>query len=92
MISEFRFLNNINLINEIVIDNSNEIASKIDPNIEVIKNKLYVPTFDDSQIKLRDLVYKNAKERYGENIDHRIKNRIDKELNPIIKYGYSVIY
>ena len=92
MISEFTFLNNINLINEIVIDNSNEIASKIDPNIEVIKNKLYVPTFDDSQIKLRDLVYKNAKERYGENIDHRIKNRIDKELNPIIKYGYSVIY
>lgn len=92
MISEFKFLDNIDLIKEIVIDNTNVIAAQIDPSIEVIKDKLYVPNFDDSDHKLKDLVYKNALDIYGSNIDEKIKNRIDKELNSIIKYGYSVIY
>ncbi|AWX42547.1 DNA polymerase III polC-type [Metamycoplasma cloacale] len=92
MLDEFSFLNDANLIKEIVIKNPKMISDSIDSNIEVIKNKLYVPTFDDSANKLRDLVYKNAHQRYGQNIDPIIQARIEKELNPIIKYGYSVIY
>lgn len=92
MLKEFAFLNDSYLINEIVIENPNKIANEISSNIQVIKDKLYVPTFDNSPQKLREVVYKTLKERYGDNPDPIIVKRIEKELNPIIKYGYSVIY
>ena len=59
MISEFSFLDDINLINEIVIDNTNEIANKIDSNIEMIKNELCVSTSNQSNRKLKELFLKN---------------------------------
>ncbi|WAM05381.1 hypothetical protein OM999_03275 [Mycoplasmopsis cynos] len=39
-----------------------------------------------------ELVYKNAKLKYGDDLPIIVKNRIEKELNPIIKYGFDVIY
>lgn len=48
--------------------------------------------FDDSKIKSLELVYKNAKLKYGDDLPIVVKNRIEKELNPIIKYGFDVIY
>ncbi|RMA78547.1 DNA polymerase-3 subunit alpha (Gram-positive type) [Metamycoplasma subdolum] len=92
MIQEFAFLKNDKLIQEIVIDNSINIAQQIDNNIKVLKQGLHCPIFDNSDENLRKLVYEKASERYGENIDQRIKERIDRELEPIIKYGYSVTY
>lgn len=92
MLSEFSFLNNGNLVEDIVVNNTHKIANMIDDNIEIIKKKLYVPNFDNSDKKLKDLVLENAKKIYGDKIDERIKQRIEKELNSIIKYGYSVIY
>lgn len=92
MLDEFAFLRNQDLIKEIVIDNTYEIANQIEKNIEIIKNKLYIPKFDESDKKLEELVYKEALERYGKNIDPIIAERIHKELSSIIKYGYSVIY
>nr|WP_307906897.1 hypothetical protein [Mycoplasmopsis bovis] len=61
-------------------------------NIEVIKSGLFTPEFDDSKKKLYDLVYKNAYAKYGEKLPEIIQKRIDSELNPIIKYGFDVIY
>ncbi|SGA31219.1 DNA polymerase III polC-type [Chlamydia abortus] len=92
MLDEFAFLRNQDLVKEIVIDNTYEIANQIEKNIEIIKNKLYIPKFDESDKKLEELVYKEALERYGKNIDPIIAERIHKELSSIIKYGYSVIY
>ncbi|ACF07486.1 DNA polymerase III polC-type [Metamycoplasma arthritidis] len=92
MKDEFKFLNDGTLINEIVVDNTHKLAEQITPKIEVIKDKLYFPTFDDSANKLKEVVYQTAKERYGNNIDEKILSRIEKELGPITKYGYSVIY
>ncbi|AZZ65601.1 PolC-type DNA polymerase III [Metamycoplasma phocicerebrale] len=91
MLDEFVFLGDEKLIKDIVIRNPKKIASQIEK-VEVIKDKLYVPKFDDSPTKLRNLVYQNLKERYGDNPDSLIVERVEKELNPIIKYGYSVIY
>ncbi|KDE44413.1 PolC-type DNA polymerase III [Metamycoplasma hyosynoviae] len=92
MKNEFLFLNDANLINEIVVENTHKIADMVESNLEIIKNKLFIPIFDNSDKNLKSLVYENATKRYGENIDVKIKERIDKELNSIIKYGYSVIY
>ncbi|MBN4089618.1 PolC-type DNA polymerase III [Mycoplasma enhydrae] len=91
MLDEFLFLGDEKIIKDIVINNPKAIAAQIEP-IQVIKDKLYVPTFDDSPKKLRNLVYENLKIKYGDNVDSSIIERVEKELNPIIKYGYSVIY
>ncbi|WP_306766856.1 PolC-type DNA polymerase III [Metamycoplasma neophronis] len=92
MLKEFNFLNDGMLVRDIVVNNTHKIADQIEGNIEVIKNKLYFPEFDNSPEKLRAVVYKNLSDRYGENPDQYILDRIEKELNPIIKYGYSVTY
>ncbi|UUM25596.1 PolC-type DNA polymerase III [Mycoplasmopsis agalactiae] len=91
MLEQFAFLNDKKLAEEIVIDNTQKIANMAE-NIEVIKNGLFTPEFDDSKKKLHDLVYKNAHAKYGENLPELIQKRIDSELNPIIKYGFDVIY
>ncbi|WP_331838387.1 PolC-type DNA polymerase III [Mycoplasmopsis agalactiae] len=91
MLEQFAFLNDKKLAEEIVIDNTQKIANMAE-NIEVIKTGLFTPEFDDSKKKLHDLVYKNAHAKYGENLPELIQKRIDSELNPIIKYGFDVIY
>ena len=88
----FQFLNSSALVEEIVVTNPNQLNDLIDEDIEVIKTKLYAPNFDDSSNKLKDLVYENAYKIYGKNLPSIIKERIDHELEPIIKYGFSVVY
>ncbi|WP_426461362.1 PolC-type DNA polymerase III [Mycoplasma hafezii] len=92
MLEEFKFLDNLDLIKEIVIENSNKIADLVDDNIIVIRDKLYTPIFDDSQTKLKELVYKTAHEKYGEQLPQIIEERLEKEITPILKYGFDVIY
>ena len=91
MIENFAFLEDVNFIKEVVIENTNKIADMIE-DIEVIKDKLYTPKFGDSDKNLTDLVYKRARKIYGENLPDLIKKRLEKELKPITKYGFSVIY
>ncbi|WP_029905458.1 PolC-type DNA polymerase III [Mycoplasmopsis opalescens] len=91
MLEQFSFLGDQELINEIVIKNTQLIANMCEK-IEIIKKDLYTPKFDNSPVKLKELVYKNARERYGEILPDIIEKRIDAELTPIIKYGFDVIY
>ena len=91
MIQELSFLDDITLIKEIVIDNTNRIADLIE-DIQVIKDDLYTPKFGDSNKDLTDLVYKNARKKYGAQLPKIIEERIERELTPIIKYGFAVIY
>ncbi|MGL4343114.1 MAG: PolC-type DNA polymerase III [Metamycoplasmataceae bacterium] len=92
MLEEFSFLNSEKLAFEIVVQNTQILNNLIDDNIEVIKNKLYTPNFDNSDEKLKDLVYENAYKIYGPNLPLIVEKRIQKELEPIIKYGFSVVY
>ncbi|MGL6125028.1 MAG: PolC-type DNA polymerase III [Metamycoplasmataceae bacterium] len=92
MLENFKFLNDENLAYEIVVQNSNLITDMIDENIEVIKNKLYTPKFDDSDNKLKELVYNEAYQIYGDKLPSIVSERIERELEPILKYGFSVIY
>lgn len=92
MLENFQFLNDEKLAYEIVVENSNMIANLIDGEIEVIKNKLYAPKFDDSDNKLKELVYKEAHEIYGNQLPIIVSERIERELKPILEYGFSVVY
>ncbi len=91
MLEAFAWLEDSELIKEIVITNTNKIADMCDF-IEPIHSKLYTPVIEGSDEKLRSIVYERAHELYGENIDQIIADRLEKELNAIIGNGYGVIY
>lgn len=92
MLKEYDFLNSKDLAFEIVVENTNKLASLIDNNIEIIKKKLFSPIFDNSDANLEKIVNDNAKKMYGQKLPDIVKNRIEQELKPIIKHGFSVVY
>lgn len=79
---------------EIVIKESNDIASLCENGIKILKSKLYTPdaNLPGSADKLREICYGNLKNTYGDNPDPLIKDRLDRELSGIINNGYSVTY
>lgn len=87
----FNFLNDPDLIDEIVVENTYKIANTIE-DLTIIKPELFTPEFDNSDINLEKTVYETARQKYGENLPEVIEKRIKKEITPIIKYGYSVVY
>lgn len=92
MLKQFAFLNSSDLTYEIVVRNTHYLNSLIDNQLEIIKSKLYPPKFDDSEHKLTELVYQNAHRIYGKKLPDIVSQRIEKELSPINKYGFSVVY
>lgn len=89
--NEFAFLENEDLVHEIVVKNSHKIASQVEK-IEIIKKELYSPKFDNSHLKLPEFLEKRAREKYGDYLPDLVKNRISKEIHPILKYNYDSIY
>lgn len=92
MLECFSFLEDKDLINEIVITNTNMIADQIDKILPVPNDHLYTPTIDNCENLLKDLCFKTAHELYGDPLPEFIQNRLDTELNGIITNGFSVIY
>ena len=91
MLESFAFLEDVKLINQIVIGNTNMMADMIE-DVQVIKDRLYTPTFGDSDSDLEKLAYKTARDLYGEVLPEIVEARLKRELEPIIKYGFAVIY
>ncbi|MDJ1645600.1 PolC-type DNA polymerase III [Mycoplasma sp. M5725] len=91
MKNAFKFLDNSQLIQEIVVDNTFLLAKEIEY-LEIVKTELLAPKFDDSDIKLKEYVYKRAHELYGDILPEEIEKRIKQEIEPIIEHGFSVIY
>ena len=91
MISDFKFLNDDELVKRIVIDNPNKIADEIEK-IQIIKDKLYTPLMENSDEETRNMCYKNAHKMYGDPLPKIVEDRLEKELGGIISNGYSVLY
>jgi DNA polymerase-3 subunit alpha (Gram-positive type) len=67
----------------------------INDNIQVIKpiqKKLFTPKIENVGQILRDLCFRNAEKVYGDPLPPIISERLEKELNGIIKNEFSVIY
>ncbi|MGY6171798.1 PolC-type DNA polymerase III [Candidatus Mycoplasma pogonae] len=92
MLEQFNFLQDHDLIWEIVVGNTNKIADMIEDKIEVVKKDLYAPKFDDSEKKLPQLVLEKAHQMYGEQLPEIVEKRLKRELEPILKYGFDVVY
>lgn len=77
---------------EVVVENTNRIADKIEENIKPIPDKLYPPKIKGADEDVIAMTYSKAKQLYGNKLPEIVQNRLDKELNAIISNGYAVIY
>lgn len=76
---------------EIVVTNTNKIANSIET-IQPIQLTLHPPVIEDSPKILTETCYAKAHEIYGDPLPEEIETRLKKELDGIIKNGYSVTY
>ncbi len=77
---------------DIVVNNTIKLQNEIDPNQNPIKNKLYTPKIDGVEDIIKDLIKTNLERLYGKNPDKKILDRVNRELDSILKHGFGIIY
>jgi DNA polymerase-3 subunit alpha (Gram-positive type) len=90
MLDEFNYLPP-DVAEKIVIHNPQKIADSIDK-IKPIPDETCPPELDGSIEAIVDGSKAKAKQIYGDPLPDIVQKRIDKELEKIIKYGFSVMY
>ncbi|WP_025691711.1 PolC-type DNA polymerase III [Paenibacillus zanthoxyli] len=90
MLQEFDFLGEDKAL-EVVVTNTVELAERFEA-IELFPDKLFTPILDGADEEIRDTCYRTARSIYGEELPEVVVARLEKELEPIIKYGFSANY
>lgn len=90
MLDEFAYLGKEKAY-EIVIENTNRIADMVE-NIRPIPKETYPPEMPGATEDIQRMSEEKAHELYGDVLPDIVRERMDKELVPIIKYGFSVMY
>jgi DNA polymerase-3 subunit alpha (Gram-positive type) len=90
MLEEFAFLGKEKAF-EVVVKNTNELADRFEE-FELFPKDLFTPIIEGAEEEIRTKCYDTAKRLYGEPIPEVVSARLEKELVPIIKYGFSANY
>lgn len=90
MLQEFDFLGPDKAM-EVVVTNTVQLAERFEE-IELFPDKLFTPILDGADEEIRSTCYETAKSIYGEELPEVVVARLEKELTPIIKYGFSANY
>lgn len=90
MLKDFDYLGQ-NKSYEVVVTNSNKIADMVENIIPVRPDKC-APVIENSDEMLREACYEKAYEQYGDPLPKLVEDRLERELNSIIKNGFAVMY
>ncbi len=90
MLEEFSYLGEATA-REVVIDNPNMINDMVE-SIRPIPKGFYPPSIPGCEQELQDMCWARAKEWYGDPIPELVKNRLQRELTPIIDNGFAIMY
>ncbi len=89
MLEEFSYLGDRAF--EVVVENTNKIADMIDV-ISPIPEGTYPPDLPGCKEELENMCYDKARSMYGDPIPELVKSRLTRELDPIKRHGFSVMY
>ena len=90
MLEEFSYLDEQDRY-DVVIKNPNLVADMIE-DVRPIPKGNYPPSIEGADDELKDICYKNMHRLYGDDPPAIVKERLERELTPIIKYGFGVLY
>lgn len=90
MLKEFEYLGEEKAY-EVVVTNTNKIADMCE-RISPISPEKCPPYIDNCEQTIKDIAYTKAHELYGEDLPEIVASRLKKELDSIIKNGFSVMY
>jgi DNA polymerase-3 subunit alpha (Gram-positive type) len=90
MLGEFAFLNK-EIAYDVVVRNTIALAERFEL-IELFPDQLYTPLIEGADAEIRNKCYETARRLYGDPIPEVVEARLEKELQPIIKYGFSANY
>jgi len=76
---------------ETVVTNTRALAERFEA-FPLFPDKLFTPVIEGADEEIRAKCYMRARELYGDPLPEVVEKRLEKELTPIIKYGFSVNY
>ncbi|MDR0531425.1 MAG: PolC-type DNA polymerase III [Oscillospiraceae bacterium] len=90
MLAEFAYLGE-DTAYEVVVKNTNAIADQIE-SIRPYPDGTFAPSIPGSDEELREICLSRMRERYGDPLPQYVADRLARELDSIIKNGFSVLY